>query len=408
MKRLDLSVIEKGFLSDDSFANIAAINACRVHKYDASLGAKWWETGDLNYRIGECYLHRAYNAPLKHIEVIVDEFSKRSINLQLMISMKIIQKLLVIGYHTGAVLYSYYPPEVFKSYYSTELLKRAASSVPLSTHSIRNAMRSNDFILNTFGLYQIACLGEYDYLDEIMVFLDASDKDVQEAAINALRAVRVAPMTIHAQYSKSDTIYGRINWMKIAKGRTEVTLPLSPNDMDVTELPYISGLKVPFDQIEKWSNGTEKERTAAAYALVEEPHPPFLYINRALEDDSPLVKNAALVLAGKNNYPPIKDVDVHGTVYKKCINDVIIEAKIPHDASIRGEKHGECRSSKAFISNIEGSFFGDPVGIAFFDCCTQYRIGDMVSIKGFDYSRDECVPGFHFFCDKKMAKKYHF
>ena len=408
MKRLDLPVIERGFLSDDSYVNIAAINACRLHKYDASLAAKWLETGNLNYRIGECFLHRSSNAPLKHVEAIVEEYSKHPIDHQMLSTMKVIQNLLVIGYRTGAVLYSYYPPEVFKSFYTPELLRRAASSTPLSTHAIRTEMQSNDFNMNILGLYQIACLGEYDYLDELMVFLDAPDRAVQEAAVNALRAIRVNPVTIHVQYAKNDTVYGRINWMKIAKGRSDVSLPLSPEEMDVTELPYINGLKVSFDLIEKWSTGTEKERAAAAYALISEPHPPFLYINRALEDDSPLVKNAALVLAGKNDYPPIRDVDVHGIVYKKCINDVIIEAKIPHDAQIRGHKHDECRSNKAFISNIEGSFLGEPVGIAFFDCNTQYRKGDMILIKDFDYSRTECVPGFHFFCDKKMAKKYHF
>ena len=92
-------------------------------------------------------------------------------------------------------------------------------------------------------------------------------------------------------------------------------------------------------------------------------------------------------------------------VYKKCLNDVIVVATIPPYANISKGAHGGYRSNSAKIVEVIGDFLGDEVGISLYDLKTQYRAGDKVYIQDFDYSNEEAVQGFHFFCTRDEAEK---
>ena len=93
-------------------------------------------------------------------------------------------------------------------------------------------------------------------------------------------------------------------------------------------------------------------------------------------------------------------------VYKKCIGDVIVIAEIPEDAFIRGSYSTKCRTNKAKIIDILGDICGEKVGISYYDNEVWYQIGDEIVIEDFDFSNEECAPGFHFFCSEGMAREY--
>ena len=104
--------------------------------------------------------------------------------------------------------------------------------------------------------------------------------------------------------------------------------------------------------------------------------------------------------------PVIRTFEPPEFVYKKCISGVVVVAKIPVDAQVRGTPGEKCRASKAFITEVIGDVCGEPVGISIFDKKTTYYEGDEVCIDNFDYSNKECSAGFHFFCSLKEAQDY--
>ena len=106
------------------------------------------------------------------------------------------------------------------------------------------------------------------------------------------------------------------------------------------------------------------------------------------------------------NDPLFRSFEPPKKVYKKCIGDVIVVAEIPEDAFIRGGYSTKCRTNKAKIIDILGDICGEKVGISSYDDKVWYRIGDEIVIEDFDFSNEECAPGFHFFCSEEMARKY--
>ena len=104
--------------------------------------------------------------------------------------------------------------------------------------------------------------------------------------------------------------------------------------------------------------------------------------------------------------PVIREFEPPERVYKKCIGGVIVVAAIPHDAQVRGEFNGKCRTDKATIIDIISDLAGEKIGISTWDKRTTYFVGDEVVIVDFDYSSKKCSTGFHFFCKKELAEKY--
>ena len=135
---------------------------------------------------------------------------------------------------------------------------------------------------------------------------------------------------------------------------------------------------------------------------------PLEVIEKWLRDSDWRVRAAAMNACQQNGLPVplIRTFEPPEMVYKSCLNGVIVEATIPADAQIRGAKGRKCRTNKAIIVNIIGSFCGEKVGIAHYDHKTTYFVGDEVEVENFDYSDAECSTGFHFFCTREEAEAY--
>lgn len=85
-------------------------------------------------------------------------------------------------------------------------------------------------------------------------------------------------------------------------------------------------------------------------------------IKQWLSDSVCDVRMAAMKYIKDNNienvYIPYRAIEPPEKVYKKCMGDVIIVAEIPKDAEVRGSYNSKCRTNKAKIINIIGTFGG--------------------------------------------------
>lgn len=135
---------------------------------------------------------------------------------------------------------------------------------------------------------------------------------------------------------------------------------------------------------------------------------PLEIIERGLQDNNWEIRQAAInwYISKGLEVPIIRTIEPSEIVYKKCIGNVIVCAKIPKDAQIRGKINGKCRSNKAIIIDIIGEFCGESVGISVWDEATTYFKGDEIEIENFDYSNKVCSTGFHFFNTIEEAKRY--
>ena len=134
---------------------------------------------------------------------------------------------------------------------------------------------------------------------------------------------------------------------------------------------------------------------------------PLEVIERGLKDGACDVRQAAYKIARERGMNVCyRTFDPPALVYKKCEADVIVVAKIPEDAEVRGCPEGKCRTNKAEIVEIVGDFCGEPVGISKYDGTPWYYAEDVVEVEDFDYSNEECSTGFHFFCTREQAEAY--
>lgn len=89
--------------------------------------------------------------------------------------------------------------------------------------------------------------------------------------------------------------------------------------------------------------------------------------------------------------------------YKKCLDNIIVELKIPKGAvvfSINGKK---CRTNKCKVISISN---GDK-GISMYDNLFVYEVGKEIEIENFNVQYNtECGRGIHFFKSKEDAEKY--
>ena len=189
---------------------------------------------------------------------------------------------------------------------------------------------------------------------------------------------------------------------------------LSDGDCDVrtAAMNACNGKDIPLDIIKQWlSDGDCDVRTAAMNACNGKDIPLDI-IKQGLSDGDCDVRTAAMKYIKDNHienvYIPYRTIEPPKKVYKKCMGDVIIVAEIPKDAEVRGSYNNKCRTNKAKIIDIIGTFGGTQVGVSIYDMTTTYFVGDDVYIDDFDLSNEECSTGFHFFCDMEQAKNYEF
>ncbi len=400
MKKIMIDTIEQAFLSDDRHVIRAATNACRFYK-STEYFDKWWSEDIFNYKLGACFLARNGYLPSKNVKAIINDARFKKFDTS------IGKELLLRGFSPRSALLGSFPPEQYAKYYTPELLKKFVSTTPASSYVVKKWLESDKWYEKCLGLYSVIQLGDISYYLFSNHLYDI-DKDVRDAAIDAVRAFCPSPQTIAKGYLEAKSITDRVTWMRVAAGRKDVVLPLVPCDMDFSEIQATKDIYIPHEICDAWLRGSANEKAVALYSLMNEPNVPYVVINRSLHDESPLVHETALILASTRNYPAYREFEPAEPVYKKCIGEVLVKARIPLDAEIRGDARKEARSNLAIITDIEGTFFGEPVGISFYDATTQYRKGNFVKIDDFDYSFNDCTTGFHFFSERKLAEKYYY
>ena len=167
------------------------------------------------------------------------------------------------------------------------------------------------------------------------------------------------------------------------------------------------GREVPLDVIERGLKDADCDVRQAAMNACQGREVPLDVIERWLKDAYWRVRQAAYQIAKEQGIDVcFRTFDPPALVYKKCESGVIVVAKIPENAEIRGNPEGKCRTNRAEIVDVIGDFCGEPVGISMYDGTTWYYAGDFVEVENFDYSNEECSTGFHFFCTRKQAEEY--
>lgn len=170
---------------------------------------------------------------------------------------------------------------------------------------------------------------------------------------------------------------------------------------------------IPIEEIDKLRNHQDWEyRAASMYAAAGQKNVPRKWILDCLDDANEDVVIAARTAAeGRTDISPTRVIESGDKVYKRCLGEVIVVAKIPDTADIRGDKnkYGDIkyRANQAEIVDIIGDFFGEKVGISCYDGETQYRVGDVIKILDFDHSDTICSTGFHFFLTLEEARNYN-
>ena len=172
------------------------------------------------------------------------------------------------------------------------------------------------------------------------------------------------------------------------------------------------GRDIPLDIIKQGLSDNDWRVRNAAMNACQGRDIPLDIIKQGSSDNDWRVRNAAMQYIKDNNienvYIPYRAIEPPKKVYKKCMGDVIVVATIPDDAEVRGSYNSKCRTNKAKIIDIIGTFGGVQVGVSMYDMTTTYFVGDDVYIDDFDLSNNKCSTGFHFFCDIEQAKNYNF
>ena len=180
-------------------------------------------------------------------------------------------------------------------------------------------------------------------------------------------------------------------------------------DVRIAAMNACQGRDVPVEIIERGLKDYDCDVRATALNACQGRDVPVEIIERWLKDDDWRVRAAALNACQGRDVPGFKRTfEPPKIVYKKCINDVIVSAKIPDSAFVRGGEGEKCRSSQAKIIDVIGDVGGVKVGISIFDKKTMYFPDDEITIDDFDMSADKCSTGFHFFCTKEEAENFQF
>jgi len=219
--------------------------------------------------------------------------------------------------------------------------------------------------------------------DTIERWLRDEDCDVRKAAMNACRG-RDVPLEVIERWLRDGDWWGRKAAMNACQGRD-----------------------VPLEVIERGLRDEDCDVREAAMNACQGRDVPLEVIERWLRDEDWRVREAAMnACQERGGAPVVRTFEPPATVYKKCLANVIVAAKIPGDAQVRGTPGGKCRASKAIIAEVIGNICGEPVGVSIWDKKTTYYVGDEVFIEDFDFSNKECSAGFHFFCTLEEAMNY--
>ena len=403
---INIKTIEKGLLDSDKYVRKAAIMAARYQSHNADVIDDWWHSEDVNFKIASCFSYLGANSmlPKQKIVKVIHECAK-------LYGDEFASNLLLAGYKRDAILTRMYPEEEFSQYYSVKLLKKCANTIPIAAPIITKWLDSPEWYHQCLALYVLARQEAKGFVPISYIYpaLENMDKAVREAGVEALRNIGPSMNFMAVKFiNPLNSSSVRETLMHVCQGRKDIILPLNPNRMLRGELMAVRGLSVEEETVLKWEKGTTKERAAALYARADEPNLPYVVIERGLRDGDSLLREAALIVSRTHGYPPYHSFKPKKTVFKKCVGGVILEAEIPESAEIRGDGRDGARANRAIIKNIENDYCGEKIGIAFYDCSTEYRVGNTVEINDFDMSLEECASGFHFFENHKLAKDFYY
>lgn len=251
-----------------------------------------------------------------------------------------------------------------------------------------------------------ACANRSISPKKLLAMLNDDDWDVVRALMDVLRAKNVSDRILRRLWKSHPSIY----LLRVIAGRDDMMDIIREAIPIYTEEAAMAcrGVHFPLKEIGEWRvSPFTVERMAAAYASVGRSVVPDRWVEDLLRDRSSEVRHAAFEACEGRNLAPRRDFEPPLLVYKKCLHDVIVTAKIPDDAEIRGSLYGKARANKALIVGIDGDFYGEKVGVSMYDQATFYHVGDEVVVPDFYLGDDECDTGFHFFSSIEAAKNYY-
>lgn len=305
-------------------------------------------------------------------------------------------------------IFKQFPPEQYEEFYSARTIFDCITSMPVSSIVVRKWLRPNKWYYTLAALYGLLLMPDHIEFDELFqIFMSTNDFDIADAVMQVCSEKGISDRLWQMLYDKSESVTKRTMVMRYA-GFAKSKLIFFPEKLSTHEervaLRYLGFHEALFNHY--WKSDDPAIKEAMLYYCIGRREVPFVVINSGLHSDNPDVRNAALELGAHYGSVKIRDFEPPAIVYKKCANDVIVSAKIPSTAHVRGYK-GKGRASNATIVDIRGGFCGEKVGISMYDHKTQYCIGDKVEISCFDYSDKQDATGFHFFTDYDEARKFY-
>ena len=352
----------------------------------------WWHNGENRYKAAALYAYGPARAPMNMVRESFESRSDAVLRAGLYAAQgKKLEKELVLGVSHFA---------------SKEELGDLPERMQISISDIHDWLNSTS--PGRIYLATRACANKnvpLKWLFEVMEGTDRYDYGAGEAAVDVLRKKNIPARTLKQYWNRywkeDDENETYMGMLKICAGRDDVKSIIREGVNCLIECApeACRGVNFSLSEINEWRRSRYAiERAAAMYASIGRLDVPDAWVAEALEDYDNSVEYAARLAREGRNFPPIRDFEPSGEVYKRCAGNVIVTAKIPKDAEVRGSCYSEkARANKALIVDVGRDFYGERVGVSLYDKQTLYRVGDEVFIPDFDLGRKECSTGFHFY-----------
>ena len=400
-EKLKLETIQIALMSPDRHTAMAGVVAARRNpNIVKSTVDKWSESDNVMEQAAALYSDKKLSVPENFLEILrgVSLFSGGDF-ASLIFSAVCKRK---------NSLFTTFPLDEYADFYNAKIIFNYVTSNPTSSPMIKKWLRSDKWHYTLAGLYGCLLLPDYIDFDTLYeIFMETSDTDVMEAVLLVLAEKNLSNILWQKLYDKADSVTKRVMVMKHA-GFSKRNIVFFPERLTTHEeraaLRYLNCQDSFFDYYYKSKNPEIRE--AMLYYCMGKKDIPQTVIKAGLFSSDPGVREAALELGALNDAFFIRDFEPPEIVYKKCANEVIVSAKIPSGAHIRGCMN-QGRASMATIVDIRGGFCGEKVGISMYDHKTMYLVGDSVDVSDFDCSNEECTTGFHFFTDYDTARKFY-
>ncbi len=394
-------IIEKALVSKDKYVQEVAIKKCRLNTNFSTQDINdWREAKDLPHQLAAIYLRKSKKP--EHFAEILAETNQAY-------GYRFACEVLLQAYSANTNLWSTYPPSEFGEYYTEKLVKKAMGSTPISTKMVKIWAKSDKWYDKISALY--ACILDPMILptfEAAAMFEDAIDKEVINAAIIALRSKELPGESLQNIYNKADSITKRVAATKLFYGRKDAILNFDPERASDEEIKALAGICPDKKRTETWWSSDQPRIQAAAIYACKDSDMPFVFFNKALRSTDPFLHEAGLVATySKKDFEPVRQIDPE-VVYKKCVGNIIVKGTIPKNTSIRITGKNQGRADKFYVEKITGDFYGEKIGMSFFDCDTQYQEGFVIRVSDFNPSCAESTTGIHFFTNEEDARKFYY